>query len=88
MTIWKYEIEPDLVNQVYDLPAGAQVLSFGLDPVERLCFWALVEEEAPKEARVFACVGTGWNVEEGARFVGTAVKGEYVWHLFEVRKRS
>jgi hypothetical protein len=90
-SIWKYEIEPDFVNQVYDLPIGAEILSFGIDPNDRLCFWALVDTDAATEARTFACVGTGWPMDAALNdkvnylaFIGTVTHGEYVWHLMEI----
>ena len=88
ITIWKYEIEPDLVNQVYDMPAGAVILSFGLDGQGTMCFWARVDDEAPKENHVVACVGTGWPIDHNASyvcfFIGTVTHGPYVWHLFDL----
>ena len=91
-SIWKYPIEPDFINQVYKLPTGAEILSFGLDGEDRLCFWAMVNTQAPVEERVFACVGTGWPIdnvfnERAAKyvnFIGTVTHGIYVWHLFDL----
>lgn len=90
-SIWKYEIEPDFVNQVYDLPIGAEILSFGIDPNDKLCFWALVDTDAATEPRTFACVGTGWPIDMAlsdkvgyVAFIGTVTHGAYVWHLMEV----
>lgn len=91
-TIWKYKIEPSFENQIYPLPAGAVILSFGLDSVGALCFWARVNESAPLENHVLACVGTGWSLDAAfndrlgkyAVFVGTTVQGDYVWHLFDL----
>ena len=90
-TIWKYEVEPDFVNQVYEMPTGAVILSFGFDANSSMCFWALVDDQAPKENHTVACVGTGWPIDNAmgndARyscFIGTAVCGSYVWHLFDL----
>lgn len=91
-TIWKYEIEPDFVNQVCKMPAGAVILSFGLDGADKLCFWARVNDEAPIEEHVVACVGTGWpldavfneRLDKYACFIGTVTHGIYVWHLFDL----
>ena len=86
ITIWKYKVEPDLVNQVYKMPVGAQIVSFGLDPNEDLCFWAIVDNYAQGEDHAVACVGTGWDANFGvlARFVGSVTKDQYVWHLFDL----
>lgn len=85
-TIWKYEVAPDVVNQVMMLPRGAEILSFGLDPADRLCFWALVDDEAFGAEHVISCVGTGWGMDrlDTAKFIGTVTHGMYVWHLFDL----
>ena len=90
-SIWKYEIEPDLVNQVYRMPAGAQLISAGVDPQGKMCFWAQVNTGAALCDHLVSCIGTGWdmsNMLSAARrqvkFVGTIVKGEYVWHVFDL----
>lgn len=91
MVIWKYKVMPDNVNQVFSLPRGAEILSFGVDGANQLCFWALVNEQAPHEDRVLVCVGTGWPLTtlEGAKertidFIGSVTQDVYVWHLFEI----
>lgn len=87
ITVWKYEIEPELVNQVYNLPMGAIILSFGADPAGKLCFWAQVDDSAPMVDHVVSCIGTGWEIASDGRymnFIGTTTKGAYVWHLFDL----
>ena len=87
VSIWKYEIEPDFVIQEVEMPIGAQIISFGLDANNAICFWAKVDTEARKEMHLVACVGTGWpidNIRDNAKFIGTVVHGPYVWHLFDV----
>lgn len=88
LSIWKYQVEPDMLNQLVEMPKDATILSFGVDPQGALCFWAQVDTEARHVDRIISCVGTGWNVDtvvvnEG-RFVGTAVRGDYVWHFFDL----
>ena len=90
-TVWKYEIEPDILNQVYKMPCGAVIISAGLDGFGKLCFWAQVNTEAPLEEHLVACIGTGWSLDlvlsdrnNKTDFVGTVVKGEYVWHIFDL----
>ena len=91
-SIWKYPVEPDFVNQVFEMPIGAEIISFGLDGEDRLCFWAIVNTDAPLEARIIACVGTGWPIDnifnertsKYVNFIGTATHTPYVWHLFEL----
>lgn len=90
-TIWKYEVEPDIVIQTFDMPKDAIVLSFGLDPHGSMCFWAKVDDQAPIEEHLIGCIGTGWpadNIFEAigryACFIGTVTHGPYVWHLFDL----
>jgi hypothetical protein len=90
-TVWKYEIEPDVVNQIYGMPEGAVPISAGLDPYGRLCFWAQVNDKAPKRDHLMSCVGTGWDMgnmfgEAGryVKFIGSVVKDEYVWHIYDL----
>ena len=91
LTIWKYEIAPDFTNQIVRMPAGARMMSFGIDPHGELCFWALVDSEAPMEEHLVACIGTGWHanhiVEAQGRvatFVGSVTQNAHVWHLFDL----
>jgi hypothetical protein len=83
-TIWKYRV-PGQSHFTLALPKGAQVLSAALqhnDPH----IWALVDAEAPPEARKFCCLGTGWKIDEtNLKFIGTVLLegGTFVFHLFE-----
>lgn len=88
LTIWKYHVEPDRVHQLIEMPRGAEILSFGIDPGGALCFWALVETENEKEDHIVMCVGTGWDVIGEARFIGTVVRGAYVYHGFDCGRKS
>lgn len=93
ITIWKYKVEPDFVNQIVKMPAGAVILSFGLDGADQLCFWARVDDQAPLEERVVSCIGTGWemdhvfNKSEYACFIGTVTHGQYVWHFIDCGRK-
>jgi hypothetical protein len=84
--VWKYEL-PEPGDHALELPFGAEVLSVACQG-DRLCLWALVEPDAPKELRRFRVLGTGWEFERAGRvkFVGTALMqdGALVWHVFEV----
>ncbi len=85
--IFKYPIQVgDHVS--INLPVGAKLLSFQCQG-EQPCLWALVDPEAPLEARQFRFAGTGHSIEEPSedlQFVGTAqmMGGSLVWHLFEI----
>lgn len=74
-TVWKFPL-PGVENMI-DMPAGAQPLSVDLQAIDgkpMVCLWALVDPAAEKTIRWFQVVGTG-HVELGdgpAQFVGSA----------------
>lgn len=47
-------------------------------------FWAEFQENAPGVPRTFQVFGTGHDIPEDAKYVGTAMDHPYVWHLFEL----
>jgi len=66
------------------LPAGAQVLSVGVQS-RAVYVWILLDPDVPvTETRHFIIVGTGWDVNRNALgdFVGTVHDGGFVWHVF------
>lgn len=91
-TIWKYSIGPSKEAQIYSLPAGAEILSFGIDAQNNLCFWARVNTAAMLEHHKLACVGTGWALDNILNersnkyilFIGTAQYDSDMWHLFDL----
>ena len=90
-TIWKYKFEQDFGFQEYEMPKGSVILSCGQDPAGNMSFWARVDDQAPMENHLIACVGTGWEIDSvleakgyHACFIGTVVRGPYVWHLFDL----
>ena len=88
--IYKYELKMTGLNQI-KMPAGANVLSVGLDPANKLCILALVDPEETKEdVREFMVAGTGWDLQDelskhlSANFLGTVKQQPYMWHIWEV----
>lgn len=87
-TIWKYGIYPIDNVQTYDMPAGAEIASFGKDANGDLCFWAIVNTDAPMIEKRMWCVGTGWPLDDigmaqEVAYIGMVVNGPYIWHLIE-----
>lgn len=83
--VWKFRL-PNMDNLV-EMPCGARVLSIA-EQFGRPALWALVDPDAPLEAKRFVCCMTGEPVDHhAARFVGTALMdgGAFVLHVFEVR---
>lgn len=90
MRIYKYELKMTGLNKI-KMPVGANVLSVGLDPADKLCIWALVNSEETKEdVRKFMVAGTGWDLQDEfskylpANFLGTVRQQPYMLHIWEV----
>ena len=85
MEVWKFPLENRAVTTKVEMPAGAQVLRVGVQHGE-IQLWALVDPDAPKEARAFEVYGTGHEIKPGnLRFISTffVQGGIYVFHAFE-----
>lgn len=83
LVIWKYEF-PVSDRVTLKLPAGAEILSVGVQTPRNICLWVKVAPHARKQSRTFLVVGTGGPLLlEAKKFVGTAFDGEFVWHVFE-----
>jgi hypothetical protein len=90
-TIWKYELPIADVQKV-PMPAAARLLFVGHRPgIEGLpvlsnpTLWALVDTDKPMVDRKLLMRGTGHEVPEPweATYVGSAVCGLFVWHIFD-----
>ena len=88
MKIWKF----DLVlqdRQTVEIPAGAKLLTVQNQRDFFITLWALCDESAPTQKRVFDIHGTGNPVSnDPGAYIGT-VQIDYgrrsrVWHVFEV----
>lgn len=84
MTVWKYPLEVSPKPQQIGFPLGALIRQVGVDPSEaRIAIWAEVERGAERgEVRVFRVVPTGDDVPPGWIYVGTAISGPFVWHVY------
>lgn len=94
-TVWKFELNPDVQLCELMMPAGARILHFGAQEkftrgLHHLSIWAEVDTEAEKIYRTFLIIGTGHPRHdlENMNYIGTAMDGMYVWHLYEVRREQ
>jgi hypothetical protein len=86
--IYKYPLEifgepiedGDIIH--IDIPQGYDVKHTGLDAHGTPCIWAVVNPDKPKVRATFRVRGTASRVEEFFNYIGTFVRGEYVWHVF------
>lgn len=84
-TIFKYKCpEPGHAGTIL-MPKGATVVH-----VDDGHFWALVDEDAEQEDRIFITMGTGWVVPDGGEYLGTwwSLPTRLVWHLTELLAES
>lgn len=88
-TIWKFELDVTDVQRVR-MPAGARLLTAQGQPVMHQTLpmlWALVDPSQPTVERLIALVGTGHPApdidDDGSVYVGTAICGLFVWHVFD-----
>lgn len=84
-TIFKYNL--DLIDkQEVEIPANGKILHFGLQDLESLCIWVLIDPANSKEKRHFKIYGTGRSIyDESENYIGTVITSfGLVWHLFEV----
>lgn len=98
LTIWKYDLfgatlTPHTDHATMAMPVGAVILTVQVQH-GRPVLWAIVDREAPFEARHFLIVGTGRNMpgwdERPFEYVGTFQMhdGDFVGHVFELLKES
>lgn len=81
--IWKFEIP--LQDKKAQMPAGAQILSVGVQGDE-IMVWAVCNPNHPFVTRYFPIFGTGFEMnlqDRGRPFLGTVFQGPYVWHVFD-----
>lgn len=86
--IWKYEINKGSYFEL-ELPKDAEILTVQAQNNFPM-MWALVNQEADKEVRKFATIGTGHEIPDSInkvlkKYIGTyqIEDGFYVFHVFE-----
>lgn len=80
-TIWKFgPFKPGQLAR-REAPSIIEARHFGA-LLDDLYVWCEVNPTAVKSLVDFQVFGTGWEVPPGWTYVGTAVQGAYVWHLF------
>jgi hypothetical protein len=84
LTIYKYELA--LGDRVtIPMPVGARPLSVAIQH-GRMCLWAMVNTERPKDLATFHVYGTGHSIDadDAPRLVhvATVLDSVFVWHVF------
>jgi hypothetical protein len=83
-SVWKYDVPLAGAVASLTMPAGATVVHVGTQHENFVTFWAEVEPSNPTVLRGFRIVGTGHQVADGDKYVGTTIAAPFVWHLYEV----
>ena len=86
--VFKYELNGCAQLTELDMPVGAKVLCVQTDQkTDTPCIWAIVDEDAPLETRVFEIIptGVGFTDREDVVYIGTfqTYSGHFVGHVFE-----
>lgn len=84
-TIWKFEVKVGDQGAYVEVPRNAHIIHVALQNGIP-CFWALVDENAPKVIRKFGIVGTGHPLRNVSAYYGTFFSGPFVWHLVELEQ--
>ena len=66
----------------FDMPAGAEISHID-NQNGRICLWAQVDTNQPTHLRSFFMAGTGQDIPQDAKYIGTAQLPPRVWHVFE-----
>ena len=86
--VWKFPIlhASEETSEAFAMPPGAQIVHFAMvDNVPTI--WALVNpDNLARVWRSFTVYGTGRDVPQHAKHIGTWFEGRFVFHLFEVTK--
>lgn len=84
-SIYKYELQVTDTQEIL-MKKGAKILSVQTQD-EKICIWALVDENEIHERRFFHIYGTGHQINpiHKIKFVGTCQlhNGGLVFHVFE-----
>jgi len=87
LKIFKYFLDTSIINktQIVAMPAGANVLSVGVQR-SRLCVWAEIDEKNAEKPIYFYIAFTGCEVPDRSKFIGTCQLGSYVLHIYELKQ--
>jgi hypothetical protein len=81
--VWRVNLREALVHK---LPIGAIALNVDFFKGD-LCVWCLVDPDLRKVDKGFLVAASGWALPETIevhQFLGTVIKGEHCWHVFDL----
>lgn len=80
--IYKYPLYLAAGIQYVSMPQGARIVHFAMQD-DQPCMWARVDPLAAMLQREFWILGTGHDISDNLKHIGTTLHGAFVWHLFE-----
>ena len=86
LKVYKYPLTHEATPTI-QIPSGYKILCFAYQ-ADTPTVWALVNPDNDVEDVKFRLFGTGHEIEESPNtleFIGTAMVGPYVFHLFRYR---
>lgn len=86
-TVWKFPL-PVRDEFSWAMPKGAEIIAVQPLTETILEMWAIVDPEAPLEERRFSVRGTGRELGDIGRHLGTVRAGSFVWHCFEAAESA
>lgn len=82
--VFKFPLKVTDQPQSLTLPVGAQIVLVAPQR-EQLCIWIdLNTDSSMQELRRFAVHGTGHDIGDGEKHVGSVLMEPFVWHVYEV----
>lgn len=80
--LWKFDVAPSAGPQVIKAPGLGKAVFFAMQGGQPRV-WMKVKPDHPEVERQIQVVGTGHDIPNNWRYVGSLQDGPYVWHLFQ-----
>jgi hypothetical protein len=82
--IWKFEVPFHTEGRALAIPQGGIIRACGANPVGSApSIWVEVDPSAILVNRLIEYYGTGQPLPSDGGYLGTALCGDYVWHIYE-----
>ena len=81
--IWKYNLPIKDVRGDFSIPKNSKIIHVACQKPHIVSFWAEVDDDNETELRHLVVFGTGETISRNNKYIGTALDGLYVWHLYE-----
>jgi hypothetical protein len=79
--VFKHQL--DLERTLVETGSDAKVCLVGLAPEGKYCIWVEDTPNPHNGVRRFEIYGTGHEIPDDAKHVGSFVEASFVWHVYE-----